>query len=362
MKKRKSGVFSKVVIITIVLAVAAVGCIMGSRYMTEKKATRLEEMQAEVKAANQQAEQDYQADLAAFRAENPKGANKAWPSPKAEGWDIVDLTSYPLESPTKVTMARQDMLYNGLLVVNQWHLRPQDFDESLAVKIHTYSKNAIRVSKNAVSLLPAAADAWIALMNEATVQHGYKFFMVEDGFRSYDEQAKLVEQNKSKIPAGGSDFNAGLSVHPRLYESGNAELNAKDSNFFTSEEGMWLNDNAWRYGFVFRFPLADYPTKGTLDKSYITGINQRLRYYRYVGEASAAIMYHTGMCLEEYIDYLGAHNHVAVFEDGILRYEILREYVDGDDMVTVTQSSKPGVQAVHCLLDNMGYVVVILEY
>ena len=51
MKKRKSGVFSKVVIITIVLAVAAVGCLMGSRYMTEKKATRLEEMQAEVIAA-----------------------------------------------------------------------------------------------------------------------------------------------------------------------------------------------------------------------------------------------------------------------------------------------------------------------
>ncbi len=192
MRKRKSGVFSKVVIITIVLAVAAVGCIVGSRYMTEKKATRLAEMQAEVTAANQQAEQDYQAQLAAFQAENPKGANKAWPAPKAEGWDVVYLTSYPLESPAKVTMARQDMLYNGLLVVNQWHLRPEDYDESLAVKIHTYSRNAIRVSRNAVSLFPAAADAWIALMNEGTVQHGYKFFMVEDGFRSYEDQAKLV--------------------------------------------------------------------------------------------------------------------------------------------------------------------------
>ena len=107
---------------------------------------------------------------------------------------------------------------------------------------------------------------------------------------------------------------------------------------------------------------ADYPTKGTLDKSYITGISQRLRYYRYVGEANAAVMYHTGMCLEEYIDFLGAHNHVAVFEDGILRYEILREYVGDGDMVTVTQSNKPGVQAVQCMLDNMGYAVVILEY
>lgn len=358
MKKRKSGVFSKVVIITVVLAVAAAGCIVGSRYMTEKKATRLAEMQAEVNAANEQAEQDYQAQLAAFQAENPKGANKAWPTPNAEGWDVVDLTSYPLESPTKVTMVRQDMLYNGLLLVNQWHPRPDDFDESLAVKIHTYSRNVVRVSSNNVSLMPAAADAWLALTNEAINEKGYKFYMVEAGFRTYEEQEKL----KSRIPAGQSDFNVGLSVYPRLYERGNEELNEKNSNFFTSEEGIWLHENAWRYGFVFRFPLADYPTKGTQDKSYITGIYEKLRYYRYVGEASAAVMYHMDWCLEEYIEYLNTHSHIAVFEDGILRYEILREYVGSDDMVTITQSNKPGVQAVQCLLDNMGYAVVILEY
>ena len=358
MKKRKSGVFSKVVIITIILAIAAAGCIYGSKYMMEKKATRLQEMQTEVITANQQAEQDYQAQLAAFRRENAGGVNNAWPAAKREGWDVVDLTSYPLESPVKVTMMRQDMLYNGMLLVNLWHPRPADFDESLPVKVKSYSKNVLRAKDNVVSLMPAAADAWLALMNEGVEQHGYKFFMVEEGFRSNAAQEKL----KGRIPAGFSDWNVGLSVHPRLYEKDNAEVNNKDSNFFESEEGLWLNSNAWRYGFVFRFPLADYPVKGTVDKSYITGIYEKIRSYRYVGEGSAAVMYHMDWCMEEYIQYLSEHSHIAVFEDGELRYEILREYVGDGDTVTVTQSNKPGVQAVECMLDNMGYVIVILAY
>ncbi len=380
-RPRKNRTFSIVLILTILLAAAAAGCIYYSRQMVKTKETRLEVMQAEAKARNEEKEREYQERLAEFKAENTGGVNIAWPEAKREGWDVVDLTTYPLESPVTVTLDRAELLYNGMLLVNQWHSRPQDYDESLIVKVKNYSKGVIRAKDNNVSLLPTAADAWVEMLKAAEVQKGYKSFMLEEGFRSFEEQQKLFDAQKNHLKSrysdeqelneatakrvnvpGTSEYNTGLSAHPRLYENGNADVNAKDNNFFESEEGLWMLENAPEYGFVFRFPLADYPVKGTLDKSYKTGVSVRLRLFRYVGKPNAMVMKTLGLCLEEYIDYLAEHPHIAVFENGTLRYEIIREHVGDGESVQVTQSNKPGVQAVESMLDNMGYVVTIMAF
>lgn len=380
-QKKKGNAYPKVVIATIVLALLAAGCFVANRYMTQKKETRLAEMQAQARATNETREREYQRELAEFAAQNTGGANISWPTAKPQGWDVVDLTSYALESPTSVVMDREDLLYNGMLLVNQWHSRPTEFDETKVVKLKNYSKNVIRASDNSVALLPAAADAWIKLFEAAQVQKSYDYFMIEEGFRSYEAQQKLFDKEKERLKSrysdeeeliaatakrvnlpGTSEYNTGLSAHPRVYLKDNAEINAKDHNFFESEEGLWLYENAWQYGFVFRFPLADYPVKGTLDRSYKTGVSSKLRLFRYVGLANAAVMHTLDLCLEEYLDYLAEHPHIAVFEDGHLRYEIIREKVSDGDQISVTQSNKPGVRNVEAMLDNMGYVITIMEF
>ena len=380
-KPRKNRTFSTVLILTILLAAASAGCIYYSRQMVKTKETRLEVMQAEAKARNEEKEREYQVRLAEFKAENTGGVNIAWPEAKREGWDVVDLTTYPLESPVRTDIDRQELLYNGMLLVNQWHSRPQDFDESKTVKVKNYSKGVIRAKDNNVALLPSASDAWIAILKDAEVQKGYKYYMLEEGFRSYEAQQKLFDAQKQHLKSrysdeeelnaatakrvnlpGTSEYNTGLSAEPRLYENGNADVNTKDNSFFESEEGLWLLEHAPEYGFVFRFPLADYPVKGTLDKSYKTGVSSRLRLFRYVGVPNAMVMNTLGLCLEEYIDYLAEHPHIAVFQNGTLRYEIIREHVGDGETVTVTQSNKPGVQAVESMLDNMGYVITIMAF
>ena len=380
-KKRKGSAFTTVLVLTGVLAVASAGCLYGSRYMQEKKSTRLEEMQAEVSAANEQAQTEYQAELARFRAENTGGANVSWPAPESEGWCVVDLTTFPLESPVSVTLDRQEMLYNGMLLVNQWHSRPLDFADDLPESASKYSGGKIRVSSNAVALLPDAADAWLDAITDAEIQFGYKYYMLQEGYRTYEKQESLFNSRKDKLKGkysdeedliaatsrevnfpGTSEYNTGLSATIRLYKSGDAEVNAKDDKFFESEEGLWLYENSWRYGMIFRFPLADYPVKGTPDKSYKTGVTTRLRLFRYVGLGNAAAMHTLDLCLEEYIDYLSQHPHIAVFEDGALRYEIYREYVGDAESVTVTHSNKPGVLDATSSLDNMGYVITVFEF
>ena len=54
----------------------------------------------------------------------------------------------------------------------------------------------------------------------------------------------------------------------------------------------WLAENAWRYGFIYRYPA------GSED---ITGVNNEPWHYRYVGREYAEMIYQSGLTLEEFL-------------------------------------------------------------
>ena len=56
---------------------------------------------------------------------------------------------------------------------------------------------------------------------------------------------------------------------------------------------QWLDENAYKYGFVKRYPE---------DKTDITGISNEPWHYRYVGTTVAKIMKEENLCLEEYLE------------------------------------------------------------
>lgn len=55
----------------------------------------------------------------------------------------------------------------------------------------------------------------------------------------------------------------------------------------------WLAENAYKYGFVLRYPPG---------KQKITGTSYEPWHYRYVGEEAAKEIYERGICLEEYFE------------------------------------------------------------
>ena len=62
-----------------------------------------------------------------------------------------------------------------------------------------------------------------------------------------------------------------------------------------TQEQKWLMEHCWEYGFILRYPN---------DKSEITGIGYEPWHYRYVGREVALDIRDSGLCLEEYTDYL----------------------------------------------------------
>lgn len=373
-KQNRRDPIKVMLILTVCLAVLAAGCMLLGNAISAYRANALSQLQAEVEAINEQRDQEYARALAEFEAESQSGANLAWPPQKTQGWDVVDLTNYPLENPGQVTLNRADVMNNGMLLVNEWHSRPEDFSEEALVSIGNYTGGKLQVANYNLLLFPEAINALQEAVTAAAAE-GFENYMVDEAYRSYEEQNalfnKYMEQYASRYSGdaliartkkdvnypGTSEFNSGMTFTLRLYKRGDAAVNG--TNYVDTPEGQWLSENCWKYGLVFRFPKTDYPVKGTADKSYKTGVSVSLRAYRYVGKGNAAVMHTLDLCLEEYIEYLQEHPHIAVFEDGILRYEIVRQYV-GDAAsfpISITNNASSYVTS----LDNMGYAITVFE-
>lgn len=361
---------------TIVLVIIAVAAYFLGNGITAYRTKLLADRQAEVEEINRQRDEEYAVALAEFERASTSGANLAWPAQKTEGWDVVDLTNYPLENPGRVTVSRQDLMYNGMLLVNQWHSRPDDFVDSAVVSVGNYTGWKLPVSDGNVRLFPKAIDALQAAVS-AAAEAGHKDYMVSEGYRSWEDQNAmfqsrmeqlqdrysgnaLVEQAKKYVNyPGTSEFNSGLAFTLRLYNREDASVGRPD--YHTTAAGQWMSENCWQYGIVFRFQLADFPLKGSADKSFKTGISSKLYLYRYVGKGNATVMHILDMCMEEYVEYLQEHPHIAVFQDGTLKYEIYRQYV-GDDVNSISLELAGKARNYEASLDNMGGVITVFEY
>ena len=66
-----------------------------------------------------------------------------------------------------------------------------------------------------------------------------------------------------------------------------------DINGATYDLYFFLQENNYKYGFIFRYPAG---------KANITGIAEEVWHYRYVGVEAATEMYEQGLCLEEYLE------------------------------------------------------------
>jgi len=150
-----------------------------------------------------------------------------------------------------------------------------------------------------------AAKALEAMFKEMKANEFYSM-AVYAGYRSYDEQSALFEAQVNNLLAfnqsltrnqaeqnaafsvarpGTDDHQTGLSVDMDT-------LGCVSTDFQFQPEFKWLTDNAWKFGFILRYPR---------DKTTTTGHAFEPWHYRYVGRYHAQKIHASGLCLEEYL-------------------------------------------------------------
>ncbi len=109
------------------------------------------------------------------------------------------------------------------------------------------------------------------------------YALMSDGY-SHDDAATQV---RKAMKSGGLDeHQLGLTVDVTT------QAGVRQEDFASTRQGKWLIKNAYKYGFVFRYPDT---------KVGITGLQARPWELRYVGKDAAEFMAKYSLCLEEYI-------------------------------------------------------------
>ncbi len=151
-----------------------------------------------------------------------------------------------------------------------------------------------------------ALEAMMLEMKAAGITETY----VTSAYRSYARQETLywgyVQDEKNKDPGitdaeaqrRASEYSArpGESEHQTglCFDFITSDMGGSlDERFENTEAFEWLSKNAYKYGFILRYPKAD---------ESITGYQYEPWHYRFVGRQAASEIYFLDMCLEEYLN------------------------------------------------------------
>ena len=135
---------------------------------------------------------------------------------------------------------------------------------------------------------------------------------VDDQLDMYDREVqKLVDQGMSPgnaeaevsrmiAPPGRSEHQLGLALD--LVDEAFPETSDRQAQ---TDVARWLAENAWRYGFILRYPLGGEEA---------TGCSWHPWHYRYVGPDAAQNMYSLGITLEEYLSLFFSEEASVVYD------------------------------------------------
>ena len=116
-------------------------------------------------------------------------------------------------------------------------------------------------------------------------------------YRSYKSQVRVL---KDEISSKGVDYANKYVAKPGKseHQSGLSIDVTNEARCFdkTSPEAQWLANNAYRFGFILRYPEG---------KEDITGYNYEPWHIRYVGKDAAKEIYEKNITLEEYLKKIG---------------------------------------------------------
>ena len=175
----------------------------------------------------------------------------------------------------------------NLILVDRDHYIPANYQVELT-ELSNGEKVDSRIYLELQQMFDDARAAGLALF----VREGYRTTkeqqqIMDDRIKEHENQGCSKKEAKKKaeeyvaIP-GTSEHQLGLSV----------DINADTSKCSSDAVYQWLDENAYKYGFVKRYPE---------DKTDITSINNEPWHYRYVGKDAARTMKQENLCLEEYL-------------------------------------------------------------
>lgn len=211
-------------------------------------------------------------------------------NPKEDLKDVVTLVNVNRDRPYYENMYKTDTSLETLMLVNKYYKLDKDFKFEDIVEVsnrHCYGTQYLKED---------VYDKFKEMFNAAKKED--LTIIINSSYRDYDYQEELWNRYSNlngdewadsyAARAGSSEHQTGLAIDVTTY-------NVKEQgDFEETEEFKWMQENAYKYGFILRYP------KG---KENITGYSYESWHYRYVGEKVAEEIHNLDITFDEYYEY-----------------------------------------------------------
>lgn len=204
--------------------------------------------------------------------------------------DIVAIVNVYANNDWYTHDIETDTSLNEKMLVNKFYHLTKDYAPDDITNIsNTYAYEGNRLRK-------IALDAYINMYNAAK-DDGIKL-IINSSYREYEKQENIYEDyknwygevkaDKQAARPGYSEHQTGLAID--VFSSDNQ----LSGTFKDSTGYKWLKDNAYKYGFIERYPE---------NKEYLTGYEFESWHWRYVGIEAATVIQKENITFDEYYAY-----------------------------------------------------------
>ena len=269
------------IVLTAVVSVSLVGFLIVSFISPPANSTHLNASELETSASGTPDSPD---DTYTPPALNGEGENGEYVNEDNISASFIPATEIDTD-PSSITV-----------FINREYALPEDYEpDDLVVPNVLFNLDYYDERK----LMRSEAAAALEELFAAAEKDGYTLYGVS-AYRSYSRQRKIFLNNivkrgkehtlKYSAVPGTSEHQSGLSIDVSTKSFGFRLLD----DFINTPEGVWLSKNAYRFGYIIRYPV---------DKVEITGYAYEPWHIRYVGKDLAAYLYTNDLTLDEYYQY-----------------------------------------------------------
>lgn len=178
-----------------------------------------------------------------------------------------------------------------LILVNPWNPIPEQYEITLTQLQNDQSVDSRIYPELQQMFDDARAEGLLPMISSSYRTEEMQRQMMAEKVEEYEAQGYTAQEAEKEAKRwvaqpGTSEHQVGLAV-----DITTADWSRQDASVIWE----WLNENSYKYGFILRY---------TQEKEEITGVAGEPWHYRYVGKETAARIYGSGLCLEEYLEEL----------------------------------------------------------
>jgi LAS superfamily LD-carboxypeptidase LdcB len=203
--------------------------------------------------------------------------------------DVIAIINVGADKDWYEDPIETDTTKGALMLVNKFNYLTEDYEvDDLVDMSILYAFNGKQIKEEVYDAFKTMAIDAAEENLKLVANSAYRTYTYQKSIYTSYKNSKGTEYADSYAArAGHSEHQTGLSIDI-------STLTSTADNFAETKEFTWLINNAYKYGFILRYPEG---------KEYLTGYNYESWHYRYVGKEVAQKIHDEDITFDEYYAY-----------------------------------------------------------